>query len=181
MSPFSSDGGIHEIPLPADVPGRLWLCGKHHIARDVDDVMARTGASTVVCLTGREELVDHYPAYVRWLDREIGGRNPDEVGVEARAIWFPIHDFSAPPLDEIRPLFDDLANRLRRGNGVIVHCAGGIGRSGTTAVSVLMVLGVDVDDALTTVRANRPMAGPEVGSQRDLITDLAETLSPGAT
>jgi predicted protein tyrosine phosphatase len=175
MAPFSNDGGIHEIPLPSEVTGRLWLCGKHHIGRDVDGVMARTGASTVVCLTGRDELVDHYPAYVRWLDREMAGRT-----VDARAIWFAVHDFSAPPLDEIRPLLDDIAWRLRRRDGVIVHCAGGIGRSGTTAVGVLMVLGTEIDVALSTVRANRPMAGPEVGSQRDLITDLAAALQSGA-
>ncbi len=122
MPPFSNDGGIHEIPLPTDVPGRLWLCGKHHIARDVDGVLARTGASTVVCLTGREELLDHYPGYVEWLDRQVA------VGsVDARVIWFAINDFGAPPLEEIRPLFDDIAWRVRHGEGVIVHCAGGIG------------------------------------------------------
>jgi protein-tyrosine phosphatase len=57
-----------------------------------------------------------------------------------------------------------------------VHCAAGIGRAGTTAVALLMLLGVEIDDALATVRANRPMAGPEVGAQLDLITELAETL-----
>ncbi len=164
---WSRDGGIHEIPMPASVPGRLWLCGKHHIAPDADGIVAGIGATTVVCLTRREELAERYPAYVEWLDREI----------DTRAIWFPIHDLSAPALAEIRPLFDELAWRLRRGEGLIVHCAAGIGRAGTTAVAVLMILGADVDDALATVRSHRPMAGPEVGSQLDLVTELARALS----
>jgi len=57
-----------------------------------------------------------------------------------------------------------------------VHCAAGVGRAGTTAVAILLLLGVDVETALTTVRTHRPMAGPEVGSQLDLITELALNL-----
>ena len=57
-----------------------------------------------------------------------------------------------------------------------MHCAAGIGRAGTTAVALLILLGIDIDNALATVRANRPMAGPEVGAQLDVITDLADTL-----
>ena len=64
----SRDGGIDRIPLPDDVPGALWLCGKHHIADDVDAVVERTGATTVVCLTRRDELADRYPRYVTWLE-----------------------------------------------------------------------------------------------------------------
>ena len=66
--------------------------------------------------------------------------------------------------------------RLQHGEHVVVHCAAGIGRAGTTAVALLMLLGVDIDNALATVRAHRPMAGPEVGAQLDLITELADTL-----
>ena len=75
-----------------------------------------------------------------------------------------------------RPFLDDLVYRLQHGETVVVHCAAGIGRAGTTAVALLMLLGADIDAALATVRANRPMAGPEVGSQLDLITALAESL-----
>ena len=164
----SRDGGIDQIPLPAGVPGRLWLCGKHHIGPDVDAVVARTGATTVVCLTQRAELADRYPSYVAWLDEH----SSDGHG----AIWFPIHDLSAPDLEVYRPFLDDLASRLRTGEHLVVHCAAGIGRAGTTAVALLMLLGDDIDTALATVRANRPMAGPEVGAQLDLILELADTL-----
>jgi hypothetical protein len=43
-------------------------------------------------------------------------------------------------------------------------------------VALLMLLGDDIDSAIASVRANRPRAGPEVGSQLDLIIELAETL-----
>ena len=152
------DGGVDEIPLPA-VPGRLWLCGKHAIGPDAEALVALVGATSVVCLTERHELADRYPDYVAWLDRERGGR----------AVWQPIHDLHAPGVEEVAPLVDDVVARLRGGEGVVVHCGAGIGRAGTLAVCVLVSLGHDVDDALAVVAAHRPMAGPEVGAQRDLV------------
>jgi predicted protein tyrosine phosphatase len=162
---WSTDGGIHRIPLP-DVTGELWLCGKHHIGPDVDRVLTHTRASLVVCLTQRHELIDRYPRYVEWLDLHAGGS----------ATWFPIHDLTAPPLAAVRPLYDDLAARLRDGQRIVIHCAAGVGRAGTTAVAVLLLLGMPLDDALAHVRAHRPMAGPEVGSQLDLVRELAAAL-----
>jgi atypical dual specificity phosphatase len=57
---------------------------------------------------------------------------------------------------------------------IIVHCAGGIGRSGTVAAAVLVRAGVPIEDALITVRSNRPMAGPEVGAQQDVLREFAQ-------
>jgi hypothetical protein len=174
----SRDGGIDRIPLPDEVAGQLWLCGKHHIAADVDAVIERTGATTIACLTRREELDDRYPRYVEWLEAR---RTITAIGEHGcTAVWFPIDDLSAPDLELYRPFLDDLAYRLRHGEHVVVHCAAGIGRAGTTAVALLMLLGDDIDSAIASVRANRPMAGPEVGSQLDLIIELAETLQSGS-
>jgi protein-tyrosine phosphatase len=153
------DGGIDEIPLP-DVAGRLWLCGKHAIGPDVDATLVAVGASTVVCLTERHELVDRYPEYVAWLEHERG----------RRALWHPIPDLHAPTLSELEPLVDELVGRLATGEGLVVHCGAGIGRAGTVAVCLLVSLGVALDDALDLVAAHRPMAGPEVGAQRDVVT-----------
>jgi hypothetical protein len=170
----SRDGSIDRIPLPDGTPGQLWLCGKHHIAADVDAVVERTGATTIACLTRREELSDRYPRYVEWLDERLA--EPPIADHGCGVLWFPIDDLSAPDLDGYRPFVDDLAYRLRHGEHVVVHCAAGIGRAGTTAVAILMILGEDIDSAMATVRANRPMAGPEVGAQLDLIIELADTL-----
>ena len=71
------------------------------------------------------------------------------------------------------PFVDELAVRLRFGERLLVHCAAGIGRAGTTAVCVLIRLGMPMTDALATVRASRPMAGPEAGPQLDLVRAVA--------
>ena len=98
MTAFNTTGGIHEVPVDA-APGRLWLCGKHVIAPAPESLLAMLGADTVVCLTRRHELEHRYPGYVRWLD----------AAPPSRAVWFPVHDLSAPEVDRALPVLDDLA------------------------------------------------------------------------
>ena len=136
-------------------PGRLWLCGKHFIGPDPEVALERTGAAVVVCLNERYELEDRYPEYVDWLLHTAADR----------AIWFPLHDMHAPPLDEVQPLFAEIARRLDEDEGVIVHCGAGVGRAGTVAVAL--------DDALATVASSRPMAGPQTLAQALFLEELA--------
>jgi protein-tyrosine phosphatase len=155
----SRDGGIDQVPYPG--AGALWLCGKHVVGPDPDGALARARASLIVCLNERDELEDRYPDYVRWLEREQvpGGR----------ALWRPIHDLSAPPLEGFVALTDEVGQRLDAGATVLVHCGAGIGRAGTLAVGLLVRAGAELDEALALVASHRPMAGPEVGAQRDVV------------
>lgn len=158
------DGGIDTVPLPGS--GGLSLCGKHAIAPDVHAATARCGATTVVCLVQEGELWGHWPHYVQWLRDNDG----------AAAVWFPVPDLSAPPLAEALPLIDDLLARIDRGEHLLMHCAAGIGRTGTVAVCLLVARGMTLQQAADHVRAHRPMAGPEVGSQLDLVQAYAAML-----
>ena len=157
------DGGLDPVPAPG-VLGQLWLCGKHLVGHDPEAALARVGEpGVIVCLNERDELVARYPDYVRWLAEEDGGH----------AHWVPIPDLHAPDLDVALALVDEIVGRLRAGQHVIVHCGAGIGRAGTTAILVLMALGLSAGDAAATVAAARPMAGPEAGPQRDLVDAYA--------
>jgi protein-tyrosine phosphatase len=166
LSRRQRDGGVDLVRLPEGVAGRLWLCGKHAIGPDHEALIAEVGgAATVVCLTERHELADRYPAYVDWLD---------DPGTPSR--WFPIHDLHAPDPDAMERFVGELVDLLRAGATLVVHCAAGKGRAGTTAVCLLLALGVPLDDALAHVATARPGAGPEVGVQRDLVHHLAVRL-----
>lgn len=46
-----------------------------------------------------------------------------------------------------------IAEGLRRGDSVMLHCAAGLGRTGTAAACVLKALGLDQAEALDRVRA----------------------------
>ena len=151
----------------ADSPGELWLCGKHVVGADPHGALGRIGEpATIVCLNQRDELEDRYPDYVAWLRANDG----------VAALWFPIPDLHAPSLDRLHPLLAEIGERLAGGGHVLVHCGAGIGRAGTVAVCVLMQHGQSRTEALAHVAEHRPMAGPEVGAQRDLVDELAATL-----
>ena len=159
------DGGIDRITLPADVSGALFLCGKHVVGPDPEAVRTQLGEGTVVVSFNQPRDIARYDGYAAWL-----AGSPD-------ARWLPIPDFHAPPLDDALPLLDDVADLLRAGRPVVMHCSAGVGRAGTMAVAVLMVLGVPWSDALARVARERRGAGPEVGSQSELIRSLARHLA----
>lgn len=162
LGPRGRDGGIDSIPLPRSLGG-LSLCGKHAIGPDHTAAMAKCGATTVVCLVEDYELADRYPEYLAWLRENVG----------TAAVWFPVHDLHAPGLGATEPFIAELIRRLDDGEHLLMHCAAGIGRTGTMAVCVLMELGMSLPDALVHVALHRPMAGPEVGAQRDLVSAWA--------
>jgi len=166
---MNTDGGIHEIPLPPTAHGRLWLCGKHAIGPDPEGLLQNVGADGVVCLNEEHELAERYPNYVSWLRAQP----------TARALWYPIPDLHAPGLEQFGPVLAELVDRVVVGDRVIVHCAAGIGRAGTTAVAVLVSLAVPLDEALERVRRHRPAAGPEVGTQLDLVRELHAQMTSG--
>lgn len=161
------DGGIDRIALPVDVEGALFLCGKHIVGPDPEAIRTQLGAGAVVVSFNQPRDIARYDGYAAWL-----ASSPD-------ARWLPVADFHAPPLDEALPLLDDVADLLRTGRPVVMHCSAGIGRAGTMAVAVLMVLGVPWSDALAQVARDRRGAGPEVGSQSELIQALASHLALG--
>ncbi len=161
MSDRQRDGGVDSVSLPARVPGTLELCGKHAVVTRYES----DRWDAVVCLVERHELAGRYGGYLAWLDSSPPG-----------AMWLPIHDLHVPTADAMRELVESIVSRLMAGERVLVHCAAGMGRAGTTAACVLVRLGSSVDDALATVARCRPGAGPEAGVQLDLVREFAAGL-----
>jgi ADP-ribosyl-[dinitrogen reductase] hydrolase len=151
---------VDEIALP-EGPGRLWLCGKHVVGPDPEALLDRLGATVIVALNEPHELDDRYPDYVLWLRSS------------SKAVWHPVPDLHAPTLAETVALTDELRDRIRRGDRIVLHCGAGIGRAGTIAAALLVRMGLTLDEALARVATSRPMAGPEVGAQRDLLDALS--------
>jgi protein-tyrosine phosphatase len=76
-----------------------------------------------------------------------------------RSLWFPIADVSTPHFpDDPIPLVRDIVGHLTAGDTVVVHCMGGLGRSGTIAACVLAARGLEPGRAVEVVRAARPGA-----------------------
>jgi protein-tyrosine phosphatase len=60
---------------------------------------------------------------------------------------------------------------LESGEGVLVHCLGGTGRTGTVLACALRHLGLDADRACGAVRSQRPN-WPESAWQEELVRSL---------
>jgi hypothetical protein len=158
----SRHGGVDEIPLPAGFPGRLFVCGKHFIGPDPEAAVRHVGATAVVCLNAAGEL-GRYPGYLGWL----------QVQQPARLLWWSIPDLGAPTHEEALELLGELRSRLERGERLLLHCGAGVGRAGTVATGLLVMMDMDLEDAVEHVRAHRPLAGPEAGAQTELLVWLA--------
>ena len=158
----SRHGGIDAVPLEG-VPtavGRMWLAGKRYVAPDPGAAMDSVRATRIVCLCEEHELIGHYPDYVRWLK------------ADPAAHWYPIPDLHAPRATDGARMVERLTGLLESGESVIVHCGAGMGRAGTMAAAVLIRAGAPIDDALATVAAARPGAGPEAGAQTEFLRAL---------
>ncbi|PWE30976.1 protein phosphatase [Pararhodobacter marinus] len=72
---------------------------------------------------------------------------------------FPVADYDVPPDDaDWTGLAQAVFAVLDRAGTVIVHCRGGLGRSGMLALRLMIDSGEEPDAALTRLRAARPGA-----------------------
>lgn len=99
----------------------------------------------IVCLTPRAEVAALSPEYLAAMECGTLPCHLQEI---------PMADFGVS--DSAR-LFAagvrELARALEAGESALVHCAAGMGRTGTVAACVLKALGLPTDDALLRVAA----------------------------
>ncbi len=79
----------------------------------------------------------------------------------------PIPDFGTPGLNDLHDVIEWINREIEEGK-VLVHCLGGIGRSGMVAAAYLISKGFGVNEAITHVRARVPRA-IETCEQEELV------------
>jgi len=139
---------MRPVALPSSVPGQLWLGampGRFDPWPQFELQAQRTGIALVACLTPRHELAELSPEYHAAV---TAGRLPFR--------WqnVPMRNFGLPEDPAaFRRDIGRLADALRSGDAVLLHCAAGMGRTGSAAACVLKALGLPADEALARVRA----------------------------
>ena len=123
-------------------------------ARDLDkdlDAIAAWGAKTIVTLLESHELAH---LAIAGLGQEVQRRGMEWLHLPIPDVSTPGPDFEA----KWPAASDRLRSRLDAGENILVHCRGGLGRSGMVAARLLAESGVDAEEAIARVRAVRPGA-----------------------
>jgi len=150
------------VSLPEPIAGALWLHampGRLEPWESFLDEARRTRLTLLVCLTPRQELASLSPAYDAALRR---GTLP------MRWLHLPMRDLGlGGKLEFFRDGIERIAQGVSMGDVTLLHCAAGIGRTGTAAACLLKRLGLPREQALQLVRAAG--SSPESAVQSGLV------------
>jgi predicted protein tyrosine phosphatase len=153
---------FREVMLPAPIRGTLLLSsmpGRFEPWRHFELQARERALHAVVCLTPRAEVAQLSPSYHRAVD---AGTLP------FRWIHLPVPNFGVPgDAANFRRQVVAIAQLLRDGQTVLLHCAAGMGRTGTAAACVLKALGLDAEDALR--RVSEAGSNPQNARQSGLV------------
>ncbi|MFM2120281.1 MAG: hypothetical protein RL722_1749 [Pseudomonadota bacterium] len=150
------------LALPDTVTGQLWLDampGRLQPWPAFETEAQARGLHGIVCLTPLHEVASLSPAY--------------HAAITAQALpwrWrhIPMRDFGlSTESASFREQVTGVSEELRQGAVLLLHCAAGIGRTGTVAACVLKLLGLSTQEALARVRAAG--SNPESAAQGGLI------------
>jgi protein-tyrosine phosphatase len=161
------------LPRLRTAPGRMGLTmlpgrrdRQRQLARDLETIKAQ-GVSHVVCLVSQQELEDY------------GVPQLLEAYAEAQLIFLhlPIVDQGTLPVEDLLPALNWIQDALDDKGHVLIHCVGGLGRSGMLAACYLRSKSLPAKDALAEIRAIRSSRAIETAAQEALVTQF-EGCSP---
>jgi protein-tyrosine phosphatase len=167
---------IDWLPRSAlSLPGRLGLTcvpGLWSNGRDLDsDVRLREDLGAIAGVHGAKVLVTLLePVEIA----EVGDLRREALRAGLAWIHFPVADMRVPTdAGAARKLVARILRALERGDHVVVHCWGGLGRSGTIAAACLVARGAEPQKAIATVRAARPGA-VQTAAQELFVADFVD-------
>ena len=121
------------------------------LAQDLQLIQDTFGPKAIITLMPEYELAG---AGVAGLGQAVS-----DLGMQWHHL--PIEDMEAPDREfeeAWKEALTEIVGIVQNGGSVLVHCRGGLGRSGTVAAIILIELGMAAENAVTIVRAARPGA-----------------------
>jgi atypical dual specificity phosphatase len=151
---FLRSGSLHAGAVePAAPPSLRWVLDRQlggmarpGLTRPLDEDLEYLQAREVTVLVTLTEDP---------LDRETRARLADH-GI-SELLHFPIRDMGVPSMAMAATFAWRIARKLAAGRVVVVHCRGGLGRTGLVLALVLMTQGQPASAALEFVRSIQPL------------------------
>ncbi|QIT55289.1 hypothetical protein HC341_08780 [Aquisalimonas sp. 2447] len=146
-------GGVIGMTL---CPGKIGPGNRHPWVRNLErdlDALDAWGTDCLITLMELHELIDYQA-------QDLGERARAQYG-ESGWLHLPIMDCSTPDAvweAQWQLWRDPLHDRLGRGERIVIHCLGGLGRTGLVACRILIERGMTPQQALEEVRTARPGA-----------------------
>ena len=149
--------GLHDAAEAGAALGMSFSPGKHHehflanhdrdLAADIERIRAVHHVDALLLLVNDGEL-----AAMR-----IPTLPTDIAAAGIKLLRHPIPDFGVPAdRAAFAATIDDVLERLRAGQRVLVACVAGFGRTGTVTAAVLCEVGLAAPEAIAMVRRTRP-------------------------
>lgn len=146
-------------------PGRVGLTvlpGRRDWRRHLDEDLAslrEQGIDAVVCLVPHEELERYgVPDLLRTY-----------AGAGFESLHLPLLDQAGASAAALREAVAWIEAKVAAGRSVLVHCVGGLGRSGMVAAAYLRSRGAAANEALACVRAARGPRAVETAAQEQCV------------
>jgi len=153
---------LRALPVSDLAPGTVWLGsmpGRFERWPDFLTEARQRELAMVVCLAPGDEVAQLSPGYWRAIA---------EGSLDFRYLNLPVQNFGVPrDLAAFREGIEQIARAVKAGDAVMLHCAAGIGRTGTAAACLLKALGLPREDALQRVRDAG--SNPENAAQSGLV------------
>lgn len=157
---------FRSVSLPTGVKGELYLhsmLGRYEKFAEAACEIKNRKIDEVICLATLDEISLKSPLYENALQS-----NKHTWGQR----MYPIPNFGAPSdRQDFLQLARDLTQKLLSGKKLLIHCGGGVGRTGTLAIGLLISLGMEADKAKEAVASAHSY--PETTVQERLLEWLA--------
>ncbi len=157
---------ISTIKLPTVIPGKISVSsmpGRYSTISAFKNYLEENMVSKIVSLTPFEEIQIKSPEYWNAIIKQ-------ELRAEIQHL--PIEDYGVPDdWSAFYALVADMAESVKKGDHVLVHCGGGIGRAGTFSASMLLHLRIPRVTAIKLV--HQVGSSPQTPKQRALVDWVA--------